>query len=409
MHKTAAASRFGLGRSAEEGPEIPERRHGIFVFAEHRDQLPAIRKVILQRLSDASIMVPELEAVAPKVRGAGASAPKGQKHPKWPGGEKWGDLVTPRGRSWWFSASDVEKDSESLYLFGENDAEKKNVPAHRVGSTQATIRGLPNAIGIRTCYGRGRGYRDDTYAQNVENMRADFAEALTVYSRDPSLKWVVFPGDGIGTGKAKLNTEARAAKTFAEFLKIQSEFVKRVRKVAAEKQAAAAGPDRSMSLLRGGVAAEELGKARRAKSHIVLTTYGYSRRGISLPDMTALVMASPRRNGGIQLVGRIKRRGSDQRIKRVIVDIVDVCTGLKSQSTDRNKAYKESEFPIYTTRISHDKVRMPTIAEEPSVATEIPKDDEIDAIIEGLVEAECEPEREPDPTDEIGIDDLYVS
>ena len=410
MHKTPAASRYGLGRSDDDPADAPERRHGIFVFAEHREQLPALRQVLLERLSDADIIVPELEqaSASKKERKSEPKAPEtnlpcrslGQrqalcrsqisiptikKHPKWPGGEKWGDLVTPRGKSWWFSAADVEKDTSSLYLFGENDAEKVTVPARRVGLTQAVIRGLPNSVGIRTCYARGRGYRDETYDENVQNMSADFAEALEKYRSDPSLKWVVFPGDGIGTGKARLNTDPGAARTFAALLKLQADFVRSVRGVGSKKQSASVGPDRSISLLRGGVAKDELGKTRRAKSHIVLTTYGYSRRGISLPDMTALVMASPRRNGGKQLLGRIKRRGSDQRIRRVVVDIVDVCTGLKSQSTDRNRSYKNEGFPVYTTRTSHDRIRMPETKEKVVTALDSISDSDMDAIIEGLM------------------------
>jgi hypothetical protein len=62
--------------------------------------------------------------------------------------------------------------------------------------------------------------------------------------------------------------------------------------------------------------------------------------------MTALVKATPRRNGGIQIAGRVLRRGSDQTIVREIVDIVDMRTGLKSQWLDRAKDYKKKGFPV---------------------------------------------------------------
>lgn len=101
-----------------------------------------------------------------------------------------------------------------------------------------------------------------------------------------------------------------------------------------------------VSLLRGGVAKTAVGDARKAGSHIVLTTYGFSRRGISLPDMTSIVIATPRRNGIRQIIGRILRRNSDESIVRQIVDIVDVNTGLKSQISDRVKVYKERKYPI---------------------------------------------------------------
>lgn len=93
------------------------------------------------------------------------------------------------------------------------------------------------------------------------------------------------------------------------------------------------------SVLRGNVSREERARARTIGAHIILTTYGYSRRGVSIKEMTCAIRVSPRRNGSTQFAGRITRRGSDQRIRRVIVDIVDMRTSLKNQFTERKKAY----------------------------------------------------------------------
>ena len=117
---------------------------------------------------------------------------------------------------------------------------------------------------------------------------------------------------------------------------------------------ARASPASAISILRGGVARDAVGKARAAGAHVVLTTYGFSRRGISLPDMTALVLASPRRHGSTQTLGRILRRGSDESILRVIVDVVDVCTGLKSQSTERKRAYTMKGYPVTKIKYSYE-------------------------------------------------------
>lgn len=102
-------------------------------------------------------------------------------------------------------------------------------------------------------------------------------------------------------------------------------------------------PSPAISVLRGGVAPGALAAARDLRAHIVLTTYGYCRRGISL-DMTAMVTASPRRNGGTQITGRILRRSSDPHIVRQIVDIVD--PALASQMTTRRQVYKQRGFPV---------------------------------------------------------------
>jgi len=71
--------------------------------------------------------------------------------------------------------------------------------------------------------------------------------------------------------------------------------------------------------------------------------------------MTALVLASPRRHGCTQIFGRILRRGSDESIRRIIVDIVDVCTGLRGQVNDRKKAYNIKNYPITKIQYSHEQ------------------------------------------------------
>ena len=104
-------------------------------------------------------------------------------------------------------------------------------------------------------------------------------------------------------------------------------------------------------VLRGGATRTEIGSAHKAR--IVLTTYGYSRRGVSIVEMTAIVLATPRRNGMRQILGRITRRGSDESIIRLVIDIKDIHTALKSQNTDRRKVYKEKEYPIYQVRANY--------------------------------------------------------
>jgi hypothetical protein len=111
------------------------------------------------------------------------------------------------------------------------------------------------------------------------------------------------------------------------------------------------GEEKGPVVLRGGCASTTLREAQDAR--IVLTTYGYSRRGVSLTNMTALVLATPRRNGMTQILGRITRRGSDETIVRQVVDIKDISTPLKGQSTDRRKAYKAKAWPISRLRISY--------------------------------------------------------
>ncbi len=128
-------------------------------------------------------------------------------------------------------------------------------------------------------------------------------------------------------------------------------------------------PEEGVTILRGGVASGVVAAARSAEARIVLITYGFGRRGVSMEQMTAAVLASPRRNGMVQVIGRILRRGSDESIVRQIVDIVDVNTGLKGQATDRRKVYKEKGYPIERIKVDWTEYMSPgpTAAEPPSV------------------------------------------
>lgn len=121
------------------------------------------------------------------------------------------------------------------------------------------------------------------------------------------------------------------------------------------------------SIFRGGIKDSEVQRTKqlaRKNAHIVLTTYGYSRRGISLTDMTALILTTPRRNGIKQIIGRILRRGSDESIVRRIIDIVDVRCGLRNQYFDRKKIYVERGYPIETVRVEMNGEQQDDIDEE---------------------------------------------
>lgn len=113
------------------------------------------------------------------------------------------------------------------------------------------------------------------------------------------------------------------------------------------------------SIFRGGIHKSDIQRAKelsKTKAHIILTTYGYSRRGISMTEMTAIVMATPRRNGLKQIIGRILRRGSDETIVRNIIDIVDIRCNLRSQYFDRKKIYIEKGYPIEIVKVESDSI-----------------------------------------------------
>lgn len=122
--------------------------------------------------------------------------------------------------------------------------------------------------------------------------------------------------------------------------------------------------DLEISVLKGGISKQELLDAKNKGAHIILTTYGYSRRGISITEMTSLIMASPRRNGIKQIIGRIFRRGSDESIVREIIDIIDTRSILKNQYYDRKKIYFEKKYNISNEYVKNDPTEIEDETEE---------------------------------------------
>ena len=99
-------------------------------------------------------------------------------------------------------------------------------------------------------------------------------------------------------------------------------------------------------VLRGGASKNLVQHVRKSGAKIVLTTYGYSRRGIDLPNMTAMILVTPRRSGLMQILGRITRKRSDLEKIRIVIDIVDAATIYKGQWYERKQVYDAKEWTI---------------------------------------------------------------
>lgn len=97
-------------------------------------------------------------------------------------------------------------------------------------------------------------------------------------------------------------------------------------------------------VLKGGVDYKTIREA--STTRIILTTYAYSRRGINYDQLNTLVLATPRRNGLKQIIGRILRYKSDVKIPRTIIDIIDCNSVLKSQYYERAKIYKNRDYKL---------------------------------------------------------------
>ena len=109
----------------------------------------------------------------------------------------------------------VEADHLSLYLFANhNDKIVKQFYISTPPDTQAVIRGLSNAIGIRTCMEASAPGTDAEHEQMKTLLDEDFEEVYTAL-RSGAYTKVVLSSSGLGTGAAKL---AQGAPNTAAYL-----------------------------------------------------------------------------------------------------------------------------------------------------------------------------------------------
>ena len=127
-----------------------------------------------------------------------------------------------------WTRKDVENNPDKVFLFGDNfeDAETGYVPS----STQAVIRGLPNAIGISTK--NDRGTKESSYLTDADFNTFKQRVDEQIQKAKESGKTIVLPEDGIGTGKAQL--KERAPKLF-EYLQQELDKLKNIQPQSVEQ------------------------------------------------------------------------------------------------------------------------------------------------------------------------------
>lgn len=103
-------------------------------------------------------------------------------------------------------------------------------------------------------------------------------------------------------------------------------------------------------ILYGGSDEKTIDKAKTLSS-VIFTTYAYSSTGVSITKMNGLVLTTPRRSNMKQIINRVFRLGSDQKIRRIIVDIVDAKFPIKGQVRERIKAYQERGCDIIKSKV----------------------------------------------------------
>ena len=107
----------------------------------------------------------------------------------------------------------VRANRDKLFLFGDN-FERRGF-----GGQATAMRGEPNAVGIptkkRPSYRDDAFFSDDEFEQNKASIDAAFAEIVNAIT--DSIRVIVIPSDGLGTGRAQLGK--RAPRTFAHLQK----------------------------------------------------------------------------------------------------------------------------------------------------------------------------------------------
>lgn len=102
--------------------------------------------------------------------------------------------------SMFFTRELVKENLNKLYIFGEN---QKQQGSCIIGGGQAIVRGLPNTYGLCTLNAIGDYWTDDLFLLNVNQINSDIVNIANL-----DFPTVVFPANGLGTGRAKLHVTA---------------------------------------------------------------------------------------------------------------------------------------------------------------------------------------------------------
>ena len=117
----------------------------------------------------------------------------------------YGDVIIITNKEHRWTKDEARLSQEFLYVFGENEVWQRTKDIQY--STQGVIREFPNAYGVCTCYRPGEGYRDNTFRTNAIKILKDLKNIVDAYA-SKNYKYVIFPGSGLGTETAALNTAA---------------------------------------------------------------------------------------------------------------------------------------------------------------------------------------------------------
>lgn len=112
-----------------------------------------------------------------------------------------------------------------------------------------------------------------------------------------------------------------------------------------------------LTQLMSGVSDEQVQSATKS-ARVIVATYQYAGTGVSIQRMTGCILYDPRKAKMRQIIARILRLGSDEKIVRHVYDIIDMNTGLKKQSAERASVYREHSARIVKSKIEYTEIEI---------------------------------------------------
>lgn len=116
-------------------------------------------------------------------------------------------------------------------------------------------------------------------------------------------------------------------------------------------------PEDNLEMFTGQVKQEKLNEIIK-NGRVLFSTFGYAGTGISILKMSAILFLTSRKANMKQILARVLRRGSDIKIPRVIIDIVDKKTALGYQVGARKIAYDFYGFKIENVKIKFSDIHI---------------------------------------------------
>lgn len=149
---------------------------------------------------------------------------------------------------------------------------------------------------------------------------------------------------------ADFYNEGHYTYVFAEKRSILTTFAKRIREylqleVFVPEGETEVEDEKQVKSIMGGATDQDVNEAAE-NSRIILTTYQYGSRGLSIGKMTRGIALTPRRHGMRQVCGRLTRADGDTTIPRLWIDICDKGTKQKDQLRDRLIDYNKKGYTI---------------------------------------------------------------